>query len=126
MTGVQTCALPIFFDLGWDKATRFRLEPAFYSAEVNVLVNLDAWKALNDRQKAALNAAAAWLEGLDAENVALNAAEKDRQAKAGIQAIDFGPAGSKRFTETAYNAAWKTIITRAPENGPRLRQLAGN
>ena len=114
------------FDLGWDKVTKFRLEPAFYSAEVNVLVNFDAWKALNDRQKKALSDAAAWLEGLDAENVALNAAEKDRQAKAGVQVIDFGPAESKRFTELAYNAAWKTIIARAPENGPRLRQLAGN
>jgi hypothetical protein len=58
--------------------------------------------------------------------VAMNAAEKDRQAKAGIQAIDFGPAESKRFTEIAYNSAWQSIIRRAPENGPRLRQLAGN
>ena len=32
------------FDLGWDKVTKFRLEPAFYSVEVNVLVNLDTWK----------------------------------------------------------------------------------
>ena len=114
------------FDFGWDKATKFRLEPAFYSAEVNVLVNMDAWKSLNDRQRKALSDAALWLEGLDAENVAINAAEKDRQAKAGIQAIDFGPAESKRFTETVYNAAWKTVISRAPENGPKLRQLAGN
>jgi TRAP-type C4-dicarboxylate transport system substrate-binding protein len=114
------------FDLGWDKVTKFRLEPAFYSAEVNVLVNLDAWKSLNDRQRKALSDAALWLEGLDAENVAVNAAEKERQAKAGIQAIDFGPAESKRFTELAYNAAWQSIIKRAPENGPKLRQLAGN
>jgi TRAP-type transport system periplasmic protein len=114
------------FDLGWDKVTKFRLEPAFYSAEVNVLVNLDAWKGLNDRQKKVLSDAAAWLEGLDAENVAINAAEKERQAKAGIQAIEFGPAESKRFTETAYNAAWQSILKRAPENGPKLRQLAGN
>lgn len=114
------------FDLGWDKVTKFRLEPAFYSAEVNVLVNFDAWKSLNDRQKKALTDAAAWLEGLDAENVAMNAAEKDRQAKAGIQAIDFGPAESKRFRELAYNAAWQSILKRAPENGPKLRQLAGN
>jgi len=114
------------FDLGWDKVTKFRLEPAFYSAEVNVLVNMDAWKGLNDKQRKALSDAGMWLEGLDAENVAMNAAEKDRQAKAGIQAIDFGPAESKRFTKIAYNSAWTSIIKRAPENGPKLRQLAGN
>src|ERR1044072_1472777 len=36
------------FDLGWDKVTKFRLEPAFYSVEVNVLVTLDTWKAPTD------------------------------------------------------------------------------
>ena len=34
------------FDLGWEKVTKFRMEPAFYSVEVNVLVNLDTWKSL--------------------------------------------------------------------------------
>ena len=37
------------FDLGWEKVTKFRLEPAFYSVEVDVLVNLDVWKALERR-----------------------------------------------------------------------------
>jgi len=27
------------FDLGWEKVTKFRMEPAFYSVEVGVLVN---------------------------------------------------------------------------------------
>ncbi|MCZ7678226.1 MAG: hypothetical protein M5U28_05415, partial [Sandaracinaceae bacterium] len=51
------------FDLGWEKVTRFRMEPAFYSVEVNVLVNNDVWKSLNDKQKKVLTEAALWLEG---------------------------------------------------------------
>ncbi len=51
------------FDLGWEKVTKFRMEPPFYSVEVNVLVNLDAWKGLNDAQRKVLNDAALWLEG---------------------------------------------------------------
>ena len=39
------------FDLGWEKVTKYRMEPAFYSVEVGVLVNLDVWKGLNDAQK---------------------------------------------------------------------------
>ena len=39
------------FDLGWEKVTKFRVEPAFYSVEVNVLVNQDTWKSLNDAQR---------------------------------------------------------------------------
>src|SRR6195256_3136063 len=50
------------FDLGWEKVTKFRLQPAFYSVEVGVLVNLDAWKSLNDAQRKVLNDTALWLE----------------------------------------------------------------
>ena len=114
------------FDLGWDKVTKFRMEPPFYSVEVNVLVNLDAWKGLNDAQRKLLNDAALWLEGLDSEKVAAIKAERERQAAAGIQTLDFGPAASKAFLDRAYEVAWQSVIKRAPETGPKLRQLAGN
>jgi len=114
------------FDLGWEKVTKFRLEPAFYSVEVNVLVNLDTWKALNDAQRKVLSDAALWLEGLDAEQTAVMASERDRQTKAGIQPIDFGPEESKKFLAKANDVAWQSVIKRAPENGPKLRQLSGN
>ena len=53
-------------------------------------------------------------------------AERDRQAAAGIQPIDFGPAESKEFLDKANDVAWQSVIKRAPETGPKLRQLAGN
>jgi TRAP-type C4-dicarboxylate transport system substrate-binding protein len=114
------------FDLGWEKVTKYRLEPAFYSVEVNVLVNLDAWKGLTEAQRKILNDAALWLEGLDAENPAIIKVEVDRQTAAGIQPIDYGPAQSKTFLERAYEVAWQSVIKRAPETGPKLRALAGN
>ena len=114
------------FDLGWEKVTKFRMEPAFYSVEVNVLVNQDAWKGLNDAQRKVLNDAALWLEGLDSEKVAEIKVQRERQAAAGIQALDFGAAASKAFLDRAYEVAWQSVIKRAPETGPKLRQLAGN
>ncbi len=114
------------FDLGWEKVTKFRLEPAFYSVEVNVLVNLDVWKGLTDGQRKVLSDAALWLEALDSENEAVIKSERDRQAAAGIQPIDFGPAESKKFLDKANDVAWQSVIKRAPESGPKLRALAGN
>jgi TRAP-type C4-dicarboxylate transport system substrate-binding protein len=114
------------FDLGWEKVTKYRLEPAFYSVEVNVLVNLDSWKALNDAQRKVLTDAAAWLEGLDAENTALIAAEREKQTKVGIQPIEFSADEAKRFLEKANEVAWQSVIKRAPETGAKLRQLSGN
>lgn len=114
------------FDLGWDKVTKFRLEPAFYAAEVNVLVNLEVWKGLSDAQRKVLNDAALWLEALDAENVAINKSEIDRQTAAGIQPIDFGPQESRSFIKRANDVAWDSVIKRSPEIGAKLRSLAGN
>ena len=114
------------FDLGWDKVTKFRMEPPFYSVEVNVLVNLDAWKGLSDAQRKLLNDAALWLEGLDSEKEADIKAERERQSAAGIQPLDFGPAASKAFLDRAYEVAWQSVTKRAPDTGPKLRQLAGN
>ncbi len=114
------------FDLGWDKVTKFRMEPPFYSVEVNVLVNLDAWKGLSDAQRKLLNDAALWLEGLDSEKEVDIKAERERQAAAGIQPLDFGPAISKAFLDRAYEVAWQSVIKRAPDTGPKLRQFAGN
>jgi TRAP-type C4-dicarboxylate transport system substrate-binding protein len=114
------------FDLGWEKVTKYRLEPAFYSVEVNVLVNLDSWKALNDAQRKVLTDAAAWLEGLDTENTALIAAEREKQTKVGIQPIEFPAEEAKKFLDKANEVAWQSVIKRAPETGAKLRQLSGN
>jgi TRAP-type C4-dicarboxylate transport system substrate-binding protein len=114
------------FDLGWEKVTKFRMEPAFYSVEVNVLVNLDTWKGLTDAQRKVLSDAALWLEGLDSENEALIKAERERQTKAGIQPIEFGAAESKAFLAKANDVGWASVIRRSPENGAKLRKLSGN
>ena len=113
------------FDLGYDKATKFRVEPPFYTAEVNILVNLDAWKSLNDAQRKILNDAALWVEALDSENEALIKAEKDRQAKAGIQPLDFGPEASKKFLDLTMDVGWDGVMKRSPEAGATLRKLSG-
>jgi TRAP-type C4-dicarboxylate transport system substrate-binding protein len=102
------------------------MEPPFYSVEVNVLVNQDVWKGLSDAQRKVLNDAALWLEGLDSEKVAEIKAQRERQAAAGIAALEFGAGPSKAFLDRAYEVAWQSVIKRAPETGPKLRQLAGN
>jgi TRAP-type C4-dicarboxylate transport system substrate-binding protein len=112
------------FDLGWEKVTKFRMDPAFYSVEVGVLVNLDVWKGLGDKQKKVLNDAALWLEGLDSENEAAIKAEREKQAKAGIQTIQFSAADSKAFLTKANEVGWQSVIKKAPENGAKLRALA--
>ncbi len=115
------------FDLGWEKVTKFRMEPGFYSVDVGVLVNQDGWKALNDAQRKVLTDAALWLESIDAtENADIVKGERDRQAKAGVQTIDFGTEASQGLVKKANEMAWDAIIAKSPEFGKKLRELSGN
>ncbi len=114
------------FDLGWEQVTRFRLDPGFYNVDVNVLVNLESWRRLNDQQRRILETAALWLEGLDSENVQIIAAERQRQAGANIQPIALPEAAARQFLERANEVGWQSVIRQSPENGARLRQLIAN
>ena len=110
------------FDLGWNERTKYRVDPGFYSAEVSILINKGVWDKLNDKQKAVLQKAA---EQAEAEAVPEftkeNAAETERQAKAGIQTITFDAANTKRYVDEAYKAGWDGVIRQSAEHGPKLR-----
>src|SRR5690242_1673166 len=83
------------FDLGWNERTKYRVDPGFYSAEVSILVNKTVWDKLSDKQRAVLAKAAADGEAeAAAEYAKENAADTEKQAKAGIEAIKFDDAGT--------------------------------
>jgi TRAP-type C4-dicarboxylate transport system substrate-binding protein len=100
------------FDLGWGAHTKYRIDPGFYNVIVNVLVNENKWKSLNDQQRAVLNRGAAWLEQENVRWVAERKAADEKKIKeAGIQIVDFGAS----LPKTAYDAYWDTLSKRAPE-----------
>jgi TRAP-type C4-dicarboxylate transport system substrate-binding protein len=111
------------FDLGWQEKTKYRVDPGFYNAEVSILVNLDAWKKLNDRQRQFLSQQGIWAESLNADYLKLNEAEAKRQADVGIQTIAFTGATGEQFRKKAYDVAWEAIIAKSPQHGPKLREL---
>jgi TRAP-type C4-dicarboxylate transport system substrate-binding protein len=112
------------FDLGWNEKTKYRVDPGFYTAEVSVLINKTAWDRLNDKQKVVLQMAAAQGEAeAGAEFAKANAADTERQAKAGIETITFDAAGTKQYIEKAYREGWAGIIRQSAEHGPKLRDF---
>jgi len=111
------------FDLGWHERTKFRVDPGFYNVEVGVLVNLNAWKRMDDKQRDFLNRMGIWLETLDADTIARNEADRKRQAEIGIQTITLEGDAAKQYLEKAYEVGWQSIIAKSPEHGPKLRAL---
>lgn len=111
------------FDLGWQEKTKYRVDPGFYSAEVSILVNLNTWKKLDDKQREFLNKQAVWVESLAGEYLKLNEDEIRKQAAAGIEVIKFDGAAGDEYVKKAYEVGWKGIIEKSPKEGPELRRL---
>jgi TRAP-type C4-dicarboxylate transport system substrate-binding protein len=110
-------------DLGWHEVTKYRVDPAFYRASVEVLVNLDAWNKLTDEHKAVLQDGASWMEGLCGEDEKINEEEKRRQADVGIETIDFSGDAGAAYLQKASDTGWDAFIAANPDTGPKLREL---
>ena len=111
------------FDFGWDKKTKYRLDPGFYTADLSILVNLDRWKGMTQRQRDLLTRHAQMHE---ADNVSwkdYNANDIRRQKESGIEVITFSAADNRRFLDRAYEVGWAEAIKRSPEHAPALRKL---
>jgi TRAP-type transport system periplasmic protein len=112
------------FDLNWQEKTKFRIDPGFYDAEVSIIMNLDKFKGLNPKQRAYLEKQ---ILALEAQNPALWVAytkeETARQEKAGIQAIKFDAAGTKKYVDAAYDAGWASAYKANAEFAKKLKTL---
>jgi TRAP-type C4-dicarboxylate transport system substrate-binding protein len=111
------------FDLNWQEHTKYRVDPGFYNAEVSLIVNLDKWKSLTQAQRGYLAKQALAFEAQNEEWKKYNAEEAQRQAKAGIQTIQFDAATSKQYVDKAYEVGWASIVKASPEHGPRMKAL---
>ncbi|MEO8278943.1 MAG: TRAP transporter substrate-binding protein DctP, partial [Ideonella sp.] len=110
-------------DLGWQEKTKFRVDPGFYTVDVEFLVNLDAWKKLNDAQRALLTKVAAEIEAGNAANLQINQSEIKKQADAGIKAITFEGKERETWLSAARESGWAQIKKVAPGNADKLREL---
>src|SRR5262249_53540009 len=98
----------------------------FYTAEVSVLINKNAWDRLNETQKDILRRSAGRGEGeAVAEFAEENEREISRQAAAGIKTIKFEGAIATAYLVKAYQAGWDGIIRQSAATGQRLKELFG-
>ena len=111
------------FDLNWNEKTKYRVDPGFYDAEVSIVMNLDAYRKLDAKQKAFLDKQVVALEAMNGFWRTYAADETARQEKAGIQTIRFDADGTKAWTDKAYDAGWATAMKANPEFARKLKTL---
>jgi TRAP-type C4-dicarboxylate transport system substrate-binding protein len=111
-------------DWGWDRQTKYLVEPGFYETPNPLVMSLRAWNRLPRKLQDILTEAAA---GAEKKVVATFAdlAKKERPALLGegIRVIDLPPAEKARFLKVAYDDGWEDIIRKHPKTGPELRKL---
>jgi TRAP-type C4-dicarboxylate transport system substrate-binding protein len=111
-------------ELGLLPVTKRRLEPGFYVAPNEILVNLDVYNKLGAPQKKVLDDAAAWVETwLDKYEIDENEKAKKLQADNGIKTVTLSPEDAKTYLKIAYDSGWEEIKKIAPDNFERLRKL---
>lgn len=109
---------------GWDRVTKYRVDPGFHHTVVDVLINNEYWKSLRPEQRAALERAGQYLETeLDASMGAADKAAGDALVAGGMEVIALPPDAAKKFEAMADDAHWDELIKIAPENGRKLREL---
>ena len=112
---------------GWERYTKYRVEPGFYQVIGGFIMNLDKWKSLRSDQRQFLARKGEEYE----RNFKGNAAAKNtrfakEQADAGVQVIRLAGAEADKFLKTAYDAGWEEHLKADPENAAKLRKFISN
>jgi TRAP-type transport system periplasmic protein len=109
---------------GWDKVTKYRVDPGFYDVANAFIVNLDKWKSLTKEQRDFLNKEAVDFEKRDLVTAAaLNKSYAKEQADAGVQVITLKGKMADEYLKKAYDAAWAEAEKLDPVNAPKLKKL---
>ncbi|WP_394427239.1 TRAP transporter substrate-binding protein DctP [Vreelandella stevensii] len=97
-------------DLNWDRFLNYRVDPAFFSTDMGVIVNLDKWNQLSPEAQEILQEVAIEHERDSAEKLSALAEEQQAELEAdGMQVITLEGEVGERYAEAAREATWERM-----------------
>ncbi len=111
-------------DWGWEKQTKYIVEPSFYQTPNPLVMNLSSWNKLPKKLRDLLTEAS-----IEAEKRVMayfdDLARQERPIllKEGLQVIDLPAAEKEKFLRVGYEEGWKDIIEKSPQTGAKLKEL---
>lgn len=111
---------------GWEKVTGVRVDPGFYDADINLLMNARSWDGLEKAAQKLINTLAFEAEtaGIAADTSAVKASVATQADQYKI--VSFTGADAAKWSGTARDSGWAGVIENSPEHGPKLRKLFAN
>ncbi|MFK5979984.1 MAG: TRAP transporter substrate-binding protein DctP [Rhizobiaceae bacterium] len=109
---------------GWEKVTKYRVDPGFYDVDIQIMANAKSWDGLPEEARVLLTKLALESEAeaaeIDAKDVA---ASKVAQAKFGFEVITFNADETEKWSTAARNAGWEGMAETSPKHAKALRKL---
>ena len=111
-----------YSSFGWDKFTRFRIDPSFMFTDVMITMNKKKWDSLPPAAQKILNDAAIEHERASfTANAEATKAEGDAMIAKGMKVVELTGEGRRKFSEAATRASWDRLTKRDPTNVPALK-----
>jgi TRAP-type C4-dicarboxylate transport system substrate-binding protein len=107
----------------WAKITKYRIEPGFYQAPIETIVNLKVWNKL---KKAEQDIIMKVLLPLESKNAAWEGRLKKQNAKTakqGLKGLKLTGDEKKKWTAMAKKAGWDEVLQLSPVDGPKLKKM---
>ena len=108
---------------GWDKFTRYRIDPSFLHTDVLITMNLKKWDSLSPQAQKILSDTAIEHEKASfAANAIATQQEGDAMIAKGMKVVELTGEARKRYLEADSRASWDRLTKRDPTNVAALRQ----
>ena len=126
---INANAYPVFGykSFGWDKFTKWRVEPTFFQTDVLISMNKDKWDGLSPEAQKILTDVG---QKYEEESRKAIQSEIARQSKVmedeGQKIFELKGKGRDEFLAKAAKASWDRMEKRDPTNVPQLRKLFQN
>ncbi|MER9885370.1 TRAP transporter substrate-binding protein DctP [Mesorhizobium sp. M0114] len=113
-----------YASFGWDKFTKYRVDPQFFKTDVLISINKAKWDTLSPEAQKLLADTAVEYERASYD---ANLAESEKQAQAmidgGQKVISLTGAGRDKFLAAATQASWARMAKRDPTNIDQLKKF---
>ncbi len=109
----------------WYEVTKYTIAHPFGGPDLSIVVNLDTWNRIpKPLQKLMVDTlvevSADWLSHWEEDYTRLL---KQLEEK-GMEPIYFSEGDAKRYVDSFYEAGWAGLMEKAPEYGPKLREVS--
>lgn len=111
---------------GWNKFTKYRIDPSFFQTDVLISMNKARWDALPEPARKLLQEVAIEHERDSvAANLETTAQEGKAMIDAGMKVVTMSDAARAVFLDTAAKATWERLEKRDPSSVAALREKFG-